>query len=209
MYSGTHFLRTYAAELQESLANLPWAAINETVHALVTAWRERRHVYIMGNGGSAATALHMAADLSKNTAASGLPRLRAVSFNDNMALFSALANDTAYDQVFREQVVTYVEPGDVVVAISASGNSPNVLNAVTAAHELGATTIGLSGYYGGKLAGIVDIPVVVNNHVIEQVEDLHMMIEHMVTASVRQAVHQYAMQLTVHPISQQSMKRAA
>ena len=190
MYSGTHFLRTYAAELQESLGNLPLAAINDAVHSIVAAWRDRRRVYIMGNGGSAATALHMAADLSKNTAAPGLPRLRATSFNDNMALFSALANDTAYDQVFREQVVTYVEAGDVVVAISASGNSPNVLSAMAAACELGATTIGLSGYYGGKLAGMVDIPVVVNNHSIEQVEDLHMMIEHMITASVRQAVHQ-------------------
>ena len=190
MHGGTHFLRLYAAELQESLANLPWNAINDVVHALVTAWKEQRRVYVMGNGGSAATALHMAADLSKNTAVAELPRLRVVSFNDDMALFSALANDTTYAEVFREQVVTYVEAGDVVIAISASGNSPNVLNAVTAARELGATTIGLSGYYGGKLANMVHIPVVVNNHSIEQVEDLHMMIEHMVTASVRQAVHQ-------------------
>jgi D-sedoheptulose 7-phosphate isomerase len=132
----------------------------------------------------------MAADLSKNTAVPGFPRLRAVSFNDNMALFSALGNDTAYDQVFREQVLTYVDSGDVVIAISASGNSPNVLNAVTAARDLGATTIGFSGYYGGKLAGMVDIPVVVPNHSIEQIEDVHMILEHMVTASVRQAVHQ-------------------
>ena len=130
----------------------------------------------------------------------GFPRLRAVSFNDNMALFSALGNDTAYDQVFREQVITYVDRGDVVVAISASGNSPNVLNAVSAAHDLGATTIGLSGYYGGKLANMVDISVVIPNHSIEQIEDLHMILEHMVTASVRQAVHQ-----AVH----QTAKRAA
>lgn len=190
MYSGTHFLRTYASELQETLSNLPWTAINEAVHTLFAAWLDRRQVFIMGNGGSAATALHMAADLSKNTAVPGFPRLRAVSFNDNMALFSALANDTAYDQVFREQVLTYVESGDVVVAISASGNSPNVLNAVAAAGELGAKTIGLSGYYGGKLATMVDTPIVVNNHSIEQIEDLHMMIEHMLTASIRQAVHQ-------------------
>ena len=190
MYSGTHFLRTYAAELQDSLSSLPWSAINDVVQHVFTAWVERRQVFIMGNGGSAATALHMAADLSKNTAVPGFPRLRAVSFNDNMALFSALGNDTAYDQVFREQVLTYVDAGDVVVAISASGNSPNVLNAVTAARELGASTIGFSGYYGGKLADMVDIPVVVPNHSIEQIEDLHMMLEHMVTASVRQAVHQ-------------------
>ena len=83
-----------------------------------------------------------------------------------------------------------VDAGDVVIAISASGNSPNVLNAVTAARELGATTIGFSGYYGGKLATLVDIPVVVQNHSIEQIEDVHMILEHMVTASVRQLVQQ-------------------
>jgi D-sedoheptulose 7-phosphate isomerase len=190
MYSNPYFIRTYANELQDTLANLPWSAINDVVRTVFDAWTERKTVFVMGNGGSAATALHMAADLSKNTAVPGFPRLRAVSFNDNMALFSALGNDTAYDQVFREQVLTYVDSGDVVIAISASGNSPNVLNAVTAARDLGATTIGFSGYYGGKLAGMVDIPVVVPNHSIEQIEDVHMILEHMVTASVRQAVHQ-------------------
>jgi D-sedoheptulose 7-phosphate isomerase len=190
MFSSTHFLRTYANELQDTLANLPLSEINEVVRTVFAAWVDRKTVFIMGNGGSAATALHMAADLSKNTAAPGFPRLRAVSFNDNMALFSALGNDTAYEQVFREQVLTYVDAGDAVVAVSASGNSPNVLNAITAARELGATTIGFSGYCGGKLADMVDIRVVVPNHSIEQIEDLHMVLVHMVTASVRQAVHQ-------------------
>lgn len=190
MYNSAQFLQTYAGELQKTLLNLPWSAIGEVVDALFAAWIERRTVFIMGNGGSAATALHMAADLSKNTAVPGYPRLRAVSFNDNMALFSALGNDASYDQVFREQVLTYVDADDVVIAISASGNSPNVLNAVTAARELGATTIGFSGYYGGKLATLVDIPVVVQNHSIEQIEDVHMILEHMVTASVRQLVQQ-------------------
>lgn len=190
MYNSAQFLQTYAGELQKTLLNLPWGAISEVVDALFTAWIERKTVFIMGNGGSAATALHMAADLSKNTAVPGYPRLRAVSFNDNMALFSALGNDASYEQVFREQVLTYVDADDVVIAISASGNSPNVLNAVTAARELGATTIGFSGYYGGKLAALVDIPVVVQNHSIEQIEDVHMILEHMVTASVRQLVQQ-------------------
>lgn len=190
MYNSAQFLQTYAGELQKTLFNLPWDAIGEVVDTLFAAWVERKTVFIMGNGGSAATALHMAADLSKNTAVPGFPRLRAVSFNDNMALFSALGNDTSYDQVFREQVLTYVDAGDVVIAISASGNSPNVLNAVMAARELGATTIGFSGYYGGKLATLVDIPVVVRNHSIEQIEDVHMILEHMVTASVRRLVQQ-------------------
>lgn len=189
MSAGMQSLRQYAIELQETLGALPLSAVDRAVARLFTAWCERNQVFIMGNGGSAATALHMAADLSKNTAVPGFPRLRAVSFNDNMALFSALGNDTAYDQVFREQVLTYVDANDVVVAISASGNSPNVLKAAATARELGATTIGMSGYYGGKLAEMVDIPIVVPNHSIEQIEDLHMMLEHMITASVRASIH--------------------
>jgi len=189
MSAGMQSLRQYAIELQETLGALPLSAVDRAVTRLFTAWCERNQVFIMGNGGSAATALHMAADLSKNTAVPGFPRLRAVSFNDNMALFSALGNDTAYDQVFREQVLTYVDANDVVVAISASGNSPNVLRAAATARELGATTIGMSGYYGGKLAEMVDIPIVVPNHSIEQIEDLHMMLEHMITASVRASIH--------------------
>ncbi len=189
MSAGMQSLRQYAIELQETLGALPLSAVDRAVTRLFTAWCERNQVFIMGNGGSAATALHMAADLSKNTAVPGFPRLRAVSFNDNMALFSALGNDTAYDQVFREQVLTYVDANDVVVAISASGNSPNVLKAAATARELGATTIGMSGYYGGKLAEMVDIPIVVPNHSIEQIEDLHMMLEHMITASVRASIH--------------------
>lgn len=191
MSAGMQSLRQYAVELQETLGALPLSAVDRAVTRLFTAWCDRNQVFIMGNGGSAATALHMAADLSKNTAVPGLPRLRAVSFNDNMALFSALGNDTAYDLVFREQVLTYVDANDVVVAISASGNSSNVLKAAATARELGATTIGMSGYYGGKLAEMVDIPIVVPNHSIEQIEDLHMMLEHMITASVRAAI-QYA-----------------
>jgi len=191
MSAGMQSLRQYAVELQETLGALPLSAVDRAVTRLFTAWCDRNQVFIMGNGGSAATALHMAADLSKNTAVPGFPRLRAVSFNDNMALFSALGNDTAYDLVFREQVLTYVDANDVVVAISASGNSSNVLKAAATARELGATTIGMSGYYGGKLAEMVDIPIVVPNHSIEQIEDLHMMLEHMITASVRAAI-QYA-----------------
>ena len=123
----------------------------------------------------------------------GKARLRVLSLNDNMALFSALGNDCGYENVFAEQLATLVRTGDVVIAISASGNSQNVLNAVDLARERGALSVGLSGYAGGKLAGMVDIAIVAQNQCIEQVEDIHMILEHIITTAVRQRVQEVAL----------------
>jgi D-sedoheptulose 7-phosphate isomerase len=109
-----------------------------------------------------------------------------------MALFSALGNDCQYENVFAEQIRTLANEGDVVIAISASGNSPNILNGVGIAKEHRAVTIGLTGYHGGRLAGMVDIPIVVPNHCIEQIEDVHVMLEHIMTVAVRESMRQTA-----------------
>ena len=129
----------------------------------------------------------MACDLGKNTAVTGVPRIRALSLNDNMATFSAHANDNSYENVFAEQLVNFVSEGDALVAISTSGNSRNVLNAVDVANALGAITIGWSGNNGGKLAKLVDMSIVVPNFCIEQIEDMHMIMEHIVTMALREA----------------------
>jgi D-sedoheptulose 7-phosphate isomerase len=152
-----------------------------------------KQVFVMGNGGSAATASHVACDLGKNTVVAGMTRLRVMSLNDNMAHFSAYANDNGYDQVFAEQLSNYVSDGDVVISISASGNSPNVLRAVERAQERGALTIGWSGYQGGKLAQLVDLPLVIPNDKIEQIEDVHLMLGHMVTVALRKAMQEEAL----------------
>lgn len=155
-------------------------------------------------GGSASTASHMACDLGKNTAVGDMPRLRVMSLNDNMALFSALSNDNGYARVFADQLAAFVNAGDVVIAISASGNSPNVLNAIRLAQARGALTIGWSGYAGGQLAQLVDLPLVVTNQVIEQIEDIHVMLEHMVTTGLRQAMldHQAAASFALPAVGQ-------
>lgn len=176
----------YVAQLEETLDQFPWHKIQEVVDRLLAAWLADRQVFVMGNGGSASTASHMACDLGKNTAIPGVRRLRVMSLNDNMALFSAHANDNGYENIFAEQLSNFVSAGDVVIAISASGNSPNVLRAVELARSFGATTIGWSGYQGGHLAEIVEMPVVVRNDNIEQIEDIHLMLEHMVTVALRQ-----------------------
>lgn len=178
----------YVKGVKQSLDILPLQTIQDVVEVLLQAWLDKRQVFVMGNGGSASTASHMACDLGKNTAAPGMPRLRVMSLNDNMALFSALSNDDGYENVFAEQLATFVGEGDVVIAISASGNSPNVLKAIRLARARGATTIGWSGYAGGQLAKLVDMPLVVSNHVIEQIEDIHVMLEHMVTVGLREAM---------------------
>jgi D-sedoheptulose 7-phosphate isomerase len=182
------FYRQYATEINETLDHILWHDVQRVVDVLHQAWLANRQVFIMGNGGSASTASHLACDLGKNASVPGLPRLRALSLNDNMALFSAYANDNRYENVFVEQLGNFIGPGDVVLAISASGNSPNVLNGIEMAHARGAITIGWSGYHGGKLAQMVDIAIVVPNHDIQQIEDIHLMLGHMVTVSLQQAM---------------------
>ena len=185
-YSPSFAYADYAAGIKHTLDKMPWERVEQVLDVLDEARLAGRKVFVFGNGGSASTATHMACDLSKNTAMPGTPRLRTLALNDNMALFSALGNDLGYENVFAEQLATLVDPGDVVIAISASGNSPNVLKAIGVATEQGATTIGLSGYAGGKLAKLVDYSIVAENNCIEQVEDVHLILEHMITSAMRE-----------------------
>src|ERR1700687_934314 len=123
----------------------------ETVLRLLEeAYRNGRRIFIMGNGGSAATASHFALDLAKNTIMPGVPRLKAISLTDHVPLITAWSNDIAYEHIFAEQLANMIEPGDVAIGISTSGNSPNVINALRLARECQASTIGLLGAKGGK-----------------------------------------------------------
>ncbi len=178
----------YIQEIKQTLDQLPWSAIQTTIAILHQARLNNRQVFIMGNGGSAATASHFACDLGKGTLMPGRPRFRVIALTDNMPLFSALANDFGYDRVFVEQLASLVQPGDVVIGISGSGNSPNILNAILFAHQVGAITIGLTGFDGGRLKELVDVCILVPNHCMEQVEDLHLMLEHLISSQLRQAI---------------------
>ncbi len=181
------FYSRYVHSLNSALEQLQWDTVEEIVAALHHARGRGRQVFIMGNGGSAATALHVACDFGKNTVVRGFPRLRVLSLTDNMALFSAHANDNGYAKVFAEQLANLVQPGDVAIGISASGNSPNVLNGIAQARAMGSRTIGWTGGTGGELAGMVDLPVVVPSDSVEQIEDAHLILEHIITLALRQA----------------------
>jgi D-sedoheptulose 7-phosphate isomerase len=177
---------TYILELQNTLKQLPTARIQEAIDLLVEARMKRRQVFIMGNGGSASTASHFVCDLAKNTRNPELPNFRVIGLTDNMAIFSALANDEGYENVFAQQLASFVEADDIVIGISASGNSANVLNAIELGNKVGARTIGMTGFDGGQLRKMVDIDIHIPSDCIEHVEDIHLMLEHLICKAIKE-----------------------
>jgi len=183
-------IRSYIVQLQSTLDLLPLQKISDAVSILYEARLAHRQVFIMGNGGSASTATHFVCDLAKNTRKPGWPDFRVLGLADNMALVSAYANDEGYENVFARQLESFVRSEDVVVAISTSGNSPNVLEAVKVANERGATTIAFTGFDGGELASLANINIHVPSDCIEQVEDVHLMLEHLICTVLRERTRQ-------------------
>lgn len=181
-------LEDHIEEVRAALARIPTSDVERVVEIILDAYGRNRHVYIVGNGGSAATATHFACDLSKATIVEGRARLRVTSLTDNVALLTAWANDSSYENVFAEQLCNLLNPGDVVIAISASGNSPNVLNAIAAARDRQAVTVGLVGFGGGALVTAVDSAVHVESHSYGVIEDCHLVLEHAITESTRAAL---------------------
>jgi len=179
------YIQNYISTLQKTMDQLPQHLISEVIHILQNARIQGNQVFIMGNGGSASTASHFVCDLAKNTRHDGLPHFRAIGLADNMEMFSAYANDEGYGNVFSQQLINLIKPGDVVIAISASGNSKNVLNAVDEARKYGVTTIGFTGFDGGYLGQMVDIHIHVQSDIIEHVEDIHLMLEHVIVRTIK------------------------
>lgn len=184
------FVDNYLALLKETIEAMPVERIESMGEILFGAYKHGKQVFIIGNGGSAATASHMACDLGKNTISPNRRRFRVMSLNDNMALLSALANDVGYDQVFAEQLTNLIRPGDVLISISGSGNSPNVLRAMRYARERSATNIALLGFDGGEAMELADEYVLVPASDYGIVEDLHMVLDHVLTAYFRTRLDQ-------------------
>ena len=168
----------YCEGLKEALDAIPADAAEKFLLLLESAYQEGRQVFLMGNGGSGSTASHAAADLNKGVSFGREKRFRVMSLNDNMATLTAYANDVSYSDAFVEQLKNFLQPGDLVIAISGSGNSPNVLKAVEYANQRGAVTIGLCGFGGGKLAAVAQVPVHIPVKDMQKVEDIHMMLFH-------------------------------
>lgn len=175
------FARGYLAHLSKTLASLDIDAIASFVEILLEAREAGSTVFFLGNGGSAATSSHFANDIAVGTRSIGKP-FRAVSLTDNAAVLTAIANDYSYDDIFVLQLKYQLRPGDVVVGISASGNSPNVVKAIEFANTEGAHTVGLTGFDGGLLRQLVTISLHVPTGKGEYgpVEDAHMVLDHLV-----------------------------
>jgi D-sedoheptulose 7-phosphate isomerase len=180
---------TYITVLQQTLDRLPKDLIAQVIDILHDARMNGRQVFIMGNGGSASTASHFVCDLAKNTRKPSLPHYRVIGLTDNMAIFSAYANDEGYENVFAQQLANLITSGDIVIGISASGNSPNVLNAIAEAKKSDAITIAFTGFDGGRLGPMVDINIHVNSDCIEHVEDIHLVLEHIIVKTIKEQTY--------------------
>ena len=182
------FAQEYLADVKKLLDSMEGDLINKIdklATILVKARDNKNTVFIMGNGGSAATASHLAGDLAKGTIAEGLPRLKVVALTDNIPNMLAWANDVGYEEIFVEQLKNLMEPGDVVIGISASGNSMNVIKAIEYANEKGGLTIGLSGYDGGRLLKAAQENIHVPSFHMQRVEDIHLLVGHLLMSLIR------------------------
>ncbi len=184
------FALGYLDRLKHVIDALDLETLEKMVQAMVEAYHRKAHIFIMGNGGSGSTASHLACDINKGCCNDLDLKFRMICLNDNIPTMLALANDIAYEAVFAEQIKNFFEEGDLVLGISGSGNSENVLQAVRYASENGGHTMGWSGFGGGKLAELVDLALVVDSHDMQQVEDAHMIQAHMVMQSVYANLHQ-------------------
>jgi D-sedoheptulose 7-phosphate isomerase len=183
------FVLNYVSELKEVLETIPIDEFEEIVNIILGAYQNGRLIFVMGNGGSAATASHFTCDINKGACFDLEKRFKVTCLNDNMPIMLAYSNDVSYEDIFVEQLKNFMESDDVVIGISSSGNSKNVLRAVEYARRKGAKTIGLTGFDGGKLAGKVDVPVVVKAEDMQKVEDTHLIIIHMIMQIVYKKLH--------------------
>ena len=172
---------------REVLDQTDYDSVGQLVEKLHEAYEAGRRVFIFGNGGSAACASHFAEDLAKGILdeLEGRRRLKVLSLTDSVPFLSALGNDCGYETVFREQLATYAEPGDVAIAISGSGNSPNVLRALEWAHENGLYTVAMTGFDGGRCKPMVDLSVHYQVPSMEVSENAHLIVLHLVVTGLR------------------------
>jgi D-sedoheptulose 7-phosphate isomerase len=181
------FFKEYCKYLSELLGNLDYKAIEKVTQLILKKSKDGQTIFLIGNGGSAATASHFAIDLTECSQPESGLYFRAISLADNVPLLTALGNDKGYEEVFSGQVRSLFRRGDTLIAISASGNSPNVVAASRLAKELGGVTVGVVGFDGGALAQICDYVVHVATSKAEYgpVEDIHLILDHMITSYLR------------------------
>lgn len=177
-YNFSQEISDYFAKLQNVMNNIDIESVNVLMNVLMQALEQKKQIFIMGNGGSAATASHFVCDFNKGLSYEKDKRFKFICLNDNIPTMMAYANDVSYDNVFVEALKNYYNEGDLVIGISGSGNSKNVLNAIQWANDNAAITIGLTGYSGGKLLPMCKYNVHIPIDDMQITEDLHMVLDH-------------------------------
>jgi D-sedoheptulose 7-phosphate isomerase len=176
----TEYPQLYKADLQRAIESVDLAKVSRAIEILARARDEGRHIFVCGNGGSASTASHFVCDMVKGASFNRAARFRIMALTDSLPTITAYSNDVGYECVFVEQLKNFAQPGDVLMAISGSGNSPNVLRAVEYANSAGCRTIALTGRDGGRLGPLAQLNIQVSNPHMGRIEDAHMIVTHMI-----------------------------
>ena len=179
------YIKEYVSDLDKQLKSIPFEKLQEFIEVLLQAYKNNRNIFIIGNGGSATTASHFSCDLAKGTIRDlndkSEKRFKVTPLTTNIATMTAIANDISYDEIFSQQLLNLMSKGDILVALSASGNSKNILSAVETAKKAGLIVLGMTGFDGGRLKDIADYSVIVKSSSYGVVEDMHLIMEHIMT----------------------------
>jgi len=187
---GSTWLANYCESLSEVLKKVSSERFEELVRLLESAYHGNRQVFVFGNGGSGSTASHFACDLNKGVSYGLEKRFRVICLNDQLPTLTAYANDVCYEDVFVESLKNFLLPGDLVIGISGSGNSANVLKAIEYAHTHGGHTVGLSGYSGGKLAKLAGTSLLAPVDDMQKAEDVHFILLHVIMQVLCARLHE-------------------
>ena len=190
MDSKTKYLSCYLQYLVTAIDRFESEGFLKMVEMLKEARQARKTVFVIGNGGSASSASHIANDWIKNTRQKGQPDLKVLTIND-IAIFSAYANDEGYESVYAEQIRSFGGEGDVLITLSTSGNSPNILRANQAAKEMGIKTIGWTGKTGGEMRNEVDLCLGTTTDYCGLIEDMHMIYGHIITIALSDEINTF------------------
>jgi D-sedoheptulose 7-phosphate isomerase len=174
------FPQLYKTDVLKAIETIDLDKVGQAIDILIRARDENRRIFVCGNGGSASTASHFVCDMVKGASFNRSARFRIMALTDSLPTITAYSNDIGYECVFVEQLKNFAEPGDVLMAISGSGNSPNVLRAVEYANSIGCRTIALSGRDGGKLGSLAQLNIQASNSHMGRIEDVHMVVMHMI-----------------------------
>jgi len=183
------YIMKYFTELTSTLSRVNTADIEGTIELLSESREQGRKIFMCGNGGSAATASHFACDLAKGTLGDGTKPFKVIPLTDNVPLITAWANDTDYSNIYSMQLEPLIEEGDVLIAISGSGKSANVLKAVETANLHGVQTVGITGFDGGTVRQLAGRSIHVDSFNMQHVEDIHMILVHMISSALRDLTH--------------------